>query len=226
MRKMLTKNRKGQVFLLLSIVILIYLVLLSTTVYKITQTPYINPAPNQQQIIYYVENSISSIEDLAEMAISRFSNGMDFTSAQTLVENGLEDIESFLDNHNLPSTISYDNTTFSLTNSSTLVNPVFIQCQLDVTIHIESPDFYYDGSFTFDVEYYMEISEIIGTENYISIYKVNNGYKSMINDATLSIEPITSITNMLDGRYEVDLQSGQIISATLPGNILLWLEVV
>ncbi|MCK4972569.1 MAG: hypothetical protein KAS52_04555, partial [Candidatus Heimdallarchaeota archaeon] len=67
------KNRKGQVFLLLSIVILIYLVLLSTTVYRITQSPYIFPAPNQEQINFYVENSVSSLEQLVDVAISQYS---------------------------------------------------------------------------------------------------------------------------------------------------------
>ncbi|MHA1816713.1 MAG: hypothetical protein ACTSX1_11950, partial [Candidatus Heimdallarchaeaceae archaeon] len=66
------RNRRGQVFLLLAITILIYLVILSTTVYRITQSPYISPAPNQEQITFYVENSVSSLEQLVDIAISRY----------------------------------------------------------------------------------------------------------------------------------------------------------
>ncbi|MBY9002177.1 MAG: hypothetical protein KGD64_14755 [Candidatus Heimdallarchaeota archaeon] len=221
----LIKNKKGQVFLLLSITILIYLVLLSTTVYKITQSPYISPAPNQDQITFYVENSISSLHDLTDVAISRYSNGDTFSSILSIIDNGIVEIESFLDGHNLPTIVSFDNTTFSVSNSSTTVNPVYITCSFEVSIHIDSPDFYFDAIFIFETAYYLETSDTVGTENYIYVYKIDNGYRTVINDATITIEPSTLVSNLLDGRYEVDLQIGQTISAVLPGNILLWLDV-
>ena len=61
----LIKNRKGQVFLLLAIVIMIYLILLSTTVFRITQSPFVELAPNQNQIMNYIDK----IYNFALMAV-------------------------------------------------------------------------------------------------------------------------------------------------------------
>ncbi len=219
------RKRKGQVFLLLSIVILIYLVLLSTTVYRITQSPYINPTPNQGQINFYVENSVSSLEQLVDVAISQYSRSYTKDSIIVLITEGITVVESFLDSHNLPSTLTFDNSTFSISNSSTSANPTYITCSMEISIHIDSPDYYFDATFVFGATYYLEISETIGTENYIYIYKLSNGYRTIINDATITIEPTTSVSNLLDGRYEADLQVGQVLSAVLSNNILLWLEV-
>lgn len=219
------RKRKGQVFLLLAITILIYLVLLSTTVYRITQSPYIAPAPNQEQINFYVENSVSSLEQLVDVAISQYSRSYSISSIISFLTEGIAVVESFLDGHNLPSTLTFDNSTFSILNSSTSANPTYVSCSFEVSIHIDSPDFYYDAIFVFDTTYYLEISETTGTENYLYVYKISNGYRTIINDATISIEPTTPVSNLLDGRYEADLQVGQIISAIIPNNILLWLEV-
>lgn len=219
------RKRKGQVFLLLAITILIYLVLLSTTVYRITQSPYISPAPNQEQINFYVENSISSLEQLVDVAISQYSRSYTVDSIISLITEGVEMVEYFLDDHNLPATLTFDNSTFSISNSSTSANPSYITCSLEISIRIDSPDLYYDATFVFDTTYYLEISETTGTENYIYVYKISNGYRTVINDATVTIVPTTPVSNLLDGRYLVDLQVGQIISALIPNNILLWLEV-
>ncbi len=219
------RKRKGQVFLLLAITILIYLVLLSTTVYRITQSPYIAPAPNQEQINFYVENSVSSLEQLVDVAISQYSRSYTISNIISFLTEGIAVVESFLDGHNLPSTLTFDNSTFSILNSSTSANPTYVSCYFEVSIHIDSPDFYYDAIFVFDTTYYLEISETTGTENYLYVYKISNGYRTIINDATISIEPTTPVSNLLDGRYEADLQVGQIISAIIPNNILLWLEV-
>jgi len=219
------RKRKGQVFLLLSIVILIYLVLLSTTVYRITQSPYISPSPNQEQINFYVENSVSSLEQLVDVALSQYSRSYSIGSIISFLTEGIAVVESFLDSHNLPSTLTFDNSTFSISNSSTSANPTYITCSMEVSIHIDCPDFYYDATFVFDTTYYLEFSETTGTENYLYVYKISNGYRIIINDATITIEPTTPVSNLLDGRYEADLQVGQIISAIIPNNILLWLEV-
>jgi hypothetical protein len=219
------RKRKGQVFLLLAITILIYLVLLSTTVYRITQSPYISPAPNQEQINFYVENSVSSLEKLVDVAISQYSRSYTVNSIISIITEGIVMVESFLDQHNLPATLTFDNSTFTISNSSTSANPTYITCSMEISIHIDSPDFYYDATFVFDTTYYMEISETTGTENYVYVYKISNGYRTIINDATITIEPTTPLSNLLDGRYEADLQVGQMIFAIIPNNILLWLEV-
>ncbi|MCG3225610.1 MAG: hypothetical protein H7645_01720 [Candidatus Heimdallarchaeota archaeon] len=225
MRQSLFKNRKAQVFLLLAIVILIYLILLSTTVYRITQSPYVNPAPNQKQLSNYIDNSITAIQDLAEASLSHRSTGATRNEIIVFVLEGLNDIEYFLDNHNLPSVLSLDEVDFSISNTSSIINPVSIQTKFNVTLQIDSPDVYYDGTFLIDITYYVEISDTTGSENYIYLYKINNGIKSMINNGILDINPSTPISNMGDGSYSADLQLGQTIMATFPHNIILWMEI-
>jgi hypothetical protein len=225
MKRSILKNRKGQVFLLLAIVILIYLILLSTTVYHITQSPYVVPAPNQKQLSNYIDNSITAIQDLAEASLSYSSSGATRLEVIDFVLEGLEDIESFLDNHNLPAVLSLDEVDFSLYNTSTLINPVFIRTSFNVTLQIDSPDVYYDATFLIDISYYVEISGTSGTENYVYLYKMNNGIKTMINNGVLDINPSTPISNIGDGSYLADLQTGQTIMVTLPHNIVLWMEL-
>ncbi|MCG3221798.1 MAG: hypothetical protein H7641_10500 [Candidatus Heimdallarchaeota archaeon] len=225
MRQSLFKNRKAQVFLLLAIVILIYLILLSSTVYRITQSPYVNPAPNQKQLSNYIDNSITAIQDLAEASLSHSSTGATRNEIIVFVLEGLDDIEYFLDNHNLPSVLSLDEVDFGVSNTSSTINPVSIHISFNVTLQIDSPDVYYDGTFLVDITYYVEISDTTGSENYIYLYKINNGIKSMINNGILDINPSTPISNMGDGSYLADLQLGQTIMATFPHNIILWMEL-
>jgi len=210
---------------MLAIVILIYLILLSTTVYRITQSPYVNPAPNQKQLSNYVDNSIYAIHDLTEAALSQYSQGVARVDIVSLMQDGLIEIENYLDNHNLPANLSLDAGGLSVYNSSTSVNPVFIHIECNVSIHIDSPDFHYDATFLIKTTYYLEISEITGTENHIYLFKDKNGIISIINDAGITITPFTPVSNLGDGRYSADLQLGQEIEAILPHNIYLWLEV-
>ena len=71
----------------------------------------------------------------------------------------------------------------------------------------------------------METSGIIGNLNYVYLYKEANGVKTMVNNGIVAISPSTSVTNLGDGRYSADLASGQLITALLPHNIWLWLEI-
>ena len=225
MKKSVFKNRKGQVFLLLAIVILIYLILLSTTIYHITQSPYVVPAPNQKQLSNYIDNSISAIQGLAEASLSHASSGATRLEVIDFVLEGLNDIETFLDSHNLPAVLSLDEVDFSVRNTSTLINPVSIHTKFNVTLQIDSPDVYYDGTFLIDMSYYVEISGTSGTENYVYLYKMNNGIKTMINNGVLDINPSTPVSNIGDGSYSTDLQIGQTIMVTFPHNIMVWMEL-
>jgi len=225
MKKIMFKNKKGQVFLLLAIVILIYLILISTTVYRITQSPYIDPAPNQNQLLNYLDNSISNLQEMVELSLSKYSLGDSANDIQTFIQTNIVHIENYLDNHNLPATLSLVTGSLAVGNSSSLVNPTYLYCSFNISIHINSPDLYYDGVYTFDTTYYLEISNTAGSSNYIYLYKIQNGIQTMISNGIINVFPNTPISNLGDGRYLLDLVIGQTVSATLPHNIHLWLEV-
>ena len=225
MKLTMLKNKKGQVFLLLAIVILIYLILISTTVYRITQSPYIDPAPNQEQLLNYLDNSISNLQEMVEISLSKYSMGDSSNEIQTFIQTNINHVEAYLDDHNLPATLSYVSNSLSVGNTSTLVNPTYIYCSFNISIHINSPDLYYDGIYFFDTAYYMEISNIAGTSNYIYLYRIQNGIQTMISNGIINVVPSTTVSNLGDGRYLLDLVGGQTVTATLPHNIHLWLEV-
>ncbi len=220
-----TKDRRGQVFLLLATVILIYLILISTTVYQITQSPYVNPAPNQKQLMNYIDNSISSFHELSEIALSQYSQGLSRVEIIPIIQLGIIDIEEYLDEHNLPSTVTLDEDSLGVYNSSTSVNPVYTHFECNISILIDSLDLYYSASFSLYVDYYMEISEISGTANYIYLYKIQNNIKSLINDGELIINPSTQVSNLGDGSFQADLQTGQTIAVAFENGILLWMEI-
>jgi len=220
-----TKNKRGQVFLLLAIVILIYLILLSTTVYEITQSPYINPAPNQEQLLNYIDNSISSFTELSEIAMSQYSQGVSENDIIIILQSGVADIEDYLDSHNLPAVVDIDDDNLVIANSSTTINPVYVRFFCNFSILIDSPDIYYDALFSLDIVYYMEISDTTGTDNYIYLYKMHNNIKTLISDGEISIAPSTPVSNLGDGSYHTDLQFGQIITVSIAQSIFLWLEV-
>lgn len=219
------KNKKGQVFLLLAIVILIYLILISTTVYRITQSPYIDPAPNQNQLLNYLDNSVSNLQEIVEISLSKYSMGDSSNDIQSFIQANIGHVEAYLDNHNLPATLSFVTGSLIVGNTSTLVNPTYIYCSFNISIHINSPDLYYEGVYSFDTTYYLEISNTAGTSNYVYLYKIQNGIQTMINDGIINVIPSTTVSNLGDGRYLLDLVGGQTVSATLPHNIHLWLEV-
>ncbi len=225
MKNKLSKNKKGQVFLLLAITILIYLIILSSTVYQITQSPYIDLSPNHKQLLNYVDNSLSSIEELSEMAISQFSNGATRNEILDLLDEGISVIDSYLDNHNLPSNISYDSLNLIIANSSTTINPVLIHFEAEFIVHINSLDIVYDAVIYINTSYYLEYSGVAGNQNYIYLYKLSSGITSLIDNADVTTSPSVSVLNMGDGSYLADLETGYTITAVLPHNVILTLEI-
>ena len=221
----LTKNKRGQVFLLLSITILIFLIIISATIFQITQSPYINPAPNQQQMFDYLDNGLNAIDDLSNVALSQLSLGASRDDVLTIMDEGLVQIEAYLDDHNLQSILTYDDVNLIIANSSTSINPVYIHFEVEVSIHINSLDLFYESVIHLNTTYYMETSGIVGNLNYVYLYKEANGVKTMVSDGIVAISPSTSVTNLGDGRYSADLAAGQMITALLPHNIWLWLEI-
>ena len=225
MKRQLSKNKKGQVFLLLAITILIYLILLSSTVYQITQSPYIEPSPNSDQLLNYIDNGLSAIEDLSEVAMSQFSLGATRNDVLDIIDEGISQIDLYLDNHNLPANISYDSLNLIITNTSTATNPVWIRFEAEFTVHINSLDLVYDAVIYINSSYYLEYSGIIGNQNYIYIYKERSGIIELIDNADVSITPSITVENMGDGSYLVDLDTGYEITAILPHNIVLTLNI-
>ncbi|MCE7741779.1 MAG: hypothetical protein GOP50_04920 [Candidatus Heimdallarchaeota archaeon] len=225
MKRNITKNKKGQVFLLLAITILIYLIILSSTVYQITQSPYIEPVPNSEQLLNYVDNSLNAIEELSDIAMSQYSQGATRNDVLDIIDEGISEIDSYLDNHNLPSNISYDSLNLVIANTSTTVNPVRVRFMAEFTIHINSLDLVYDTVIYINSSYYLEYSGIAGNQNYIYIYKQRNGVLDLIDNAEVTIIPSISVANMGDGSYLADLETGYEITAVLPHNIILTLEI-
>ncbi|MHA1199621.1 MAG: hypothetical protein ACTSQF_09875 [Candidatus Heimdallarchaeaceae archaeon] len=225
MKKNLIKNKKGQVFLLLAITILIYLIILSSTVYQITQSPYIKPVPNHEQLLNYVDNSLGAIDELSDIAMSQYSLGATRDDVLDLIDEGISDIDDYLDNHNLPSNISYDSLNLVIANGSTTVNPVRIRFMAEFTIHINSLDLIFDAVIYINSSYFLEYSGIAGNQNYIYIYKERNGVTELIDNAEVTVTPSISVANMGDGSYLADLDSGYEITAVLPHNIILFLEI-
>ncbi len=220
----LIKNRKGQVFLLLAIVIMIYLILLSTTVFRITQSPFVELAPNQNQIMNYIDNSVSSIYDLAYAGIAQFSQGTSMSEVNDSIISGLATIEAYLDNHNIPSLIRHKNDIVISQNSATS-SDVYIQIYCEISILVDSLEIYFSADYTVNVSFHLERSSIVGTENDLYLYKIQNGLKTMINDATVSIIPFTSASKQGDGSFQLDLELGQEITAIFPHNVILTMEI-
>ena len=225
MNKNLLKNKKGQVFLLLAITILIYLILLSATVYQITQSPYIDPSPNNEQLLHYVDNSLRAIDELSDIAMSQYSLGATRNDVLDIIDAGISEIDNYLDNHNLPSNISYDSLNLIIVNSSTAVNPVRVHFEAEFNVHINSLDLIFDAVIYVNSTYYLEYDTIVGNQNYIYIYKEKNGVIDLIDNAEVTIVPSISVSNMGDGSYLVDLDTGYEITAVLPHNILLTLSI-
>ena len=185
MKRMLRKNKQGQVFLLLSITILIFLIILSATVYQITQSPYIDPAPNQKQLFNYLDNGINAIDDLSNVALSQFSLGANRDDVLTIMDDGLSQIETYFDDHNLPAILTYDDLNLVIVNSTTNVNPVYIHFEVEVSIHINSLDLFYESVIYLNTSIYMEASTTVGNLNYVYLYKEANGIRTYNRRRTL-----------------------------------------
>ena len=159
------------------------------------------------------------------MAISQFSNGATRNEILDLLDEGISVIDSYLDNHNLPSNISYDSLNLIIANSSTTINPVLIHFEAEFIVHINSLDIVYDAVIYINTSYYLEYSGVAGNQNYIYLYKLSSGITSLIDNADVTTSPSVSVLNMGDGSYLADLETGYTITAVLPHNVILTLEI-
>ncbi len=220
--KPITKVRRGQVFLLLALVILLYLLILSTTVYQISQTPYIQPAPNQEQLLNNIDNAISSLYDLGNIALSSYSQGKSIVEIREIITDGIVVIEDYLLRNGLFSLISYDTDSLVVSNSTSTINPVLTTFQCTFNLLIENQNIYFSTIVDVDLRYYLQISGTTGSVNYITIYKLENDIQTFLANCVVTITPSTSVSNQGDGRYQANLEEGQTIQAILPHNIYLW----
>ncbi len=218
-------NKRGQVFILLALVILLYLILLSLTMYDITRIPYIEPSANQQQTEQYIDNTISSLYELNDIAISQYSHGTARSAIISNYENGLNGIKEFLQSHNIIAHFSLDKSSFRIVNSSSSDNPVNISCSALVTFSIENTAMRYKTTILVSTSYFAEISDISGTTNYVYCYMIRHNSETSINNCTITVTPSTNVLNLGDGRYQLDLQSGQVLKILFPHNILLYKQI-
>jgi hypothetical protein len=172
-----------------------------------------------------VDNGISAIEELSDVAMSQYSQGATRNDVLNIIDQGISDIDSYLDNHNLPANISYDSLNLIIANTSTSTNPVRITFAAEFTVHINSLDLVFDAVIYINSSYYLEYSGISGNQNYIYIYKERSGIVELVDNAQVVVTPSISVSNMGDGSYLADLDSGYEITATLPHNIILVLEI-
>lgn len=220
------KRKKGQVFLLMAILILLYLILLSTTIFKVSQSPYIEPSANEEAILRYMDNSVSAVHELVDVALHQYTYvGMTIAECKENFELGLNDIETFLKRQSLIAKVELVENTFSIINSSTSVNPVYLELNADIEVKIENPSIIYESLLSLNITYEMQYSSIASDTNYLYAFKSINGERKSVGTCSIEVTPDTTVINLGDGRYQLDLQTGQNIKIEFPSRIYLWVII-
>ncbi len=217
------KRKKGQVFLLMAILILLYLILLSTTVFKVSQSPYIEPSANEEAIMRYVDNSVSAVHELVDVALHQYTYvGLTVAECKENFEIGLNDIETFLKRQSLIARVDLVENTFLIRNSSTSANPIYLELNADIELKIENPSVIYESLLSLKVIYEMQYSSITDDTNYLYAFKSINSERKSVGTCSVEVTPDTTVINLGDGRYQLDLQAGQNIQIAFQSRIYLW----
>lgn len=208
-------NRRGQIFLLLTILSITFIFAVSTILLEIQRSQYLEPSPDIDETFETWDNTVYSIEQILsiQMAINTQAGAVDGNYSLE-IGTELAKVENYALNRGFIASIDLVNMSYYFApvagnNASASINgTVFIQLESSSGNSINQ-------LVEFDIKYEAFIDT--GT-NILTVSKIVNGQQSFIASATISGPGI--ITNFQNGSWELEDGAGLFDIITLDGVML------
>lgn len=214
-------KRRGQIFLIMTILVITFMVGISTVLLQVQRSNYTDTVPDSENVLIAWENAYSSIEQILEIELSICTTSGALAGVRD-ISLPLGNLENYLTNIGLSAIITVDPTspvTYSNVGATTLVNTAGITGRF--YIHLQSGNVQIDQSMVIDLSYSAQ-SVPDGILTKVIITKTVNSEKMFIIKSTLSAISST-FTDLQNGAYisVVQIPASEAIAIQTPLNIAL-----
>ena len=213
---------RGQVFILLTLLVMIYLVLIGTAALELNRAEYVDPTPDTSAILPYVEQTNTYIEESVRLISARLTQGLETSaSADTAFVQSLNDLRSFLTTKGISLTYTVDTSSFVYTQN---LGAGTVESEINGTVVV---DYMIKGLGTtvqivrtFSLDYQM--LAVNNGDTTVTLLGYVNGVFEAVGYASVTVNAV-ALTSLFNGTYTsaVSFTTGQAISATIDGTILL-----
>ncbi len=213
--------RRGQIFLILTIMVITFLVGITGILLDSQKAAYLNPVPDSEIINQAWDNTYDSIKQILIIQLSKNSNGPSVNQNNIDLSTQLGNLENYLVERGISTTIlttQQINYTIvgDLTSSST------VSIEGGFSVHMQSGDIEINHDFVLHISY-----TATSSASDVIVYRTINNEKYFINNAELtsSTNPGATYTNYMNGRYGHTLNLGDDLIITAPQNIDIQLVI-
>lgn len=176
-------NRKGQIFLLLTLLVITFISGISTTLIDLQQAQYNDPSPQTTPFLQVWESSLEVVETILINAMAERSAGNILTDGEhdTYIQEAFTNYSSYLLSRGYSpalSAVAINATNYLETNTGALIEFEYVNFQ--ISLSLSTPDLSLNQEVAFNILYHAEAAS--GT---ITLYKIIQGERSPISDITV-----------------------------------------
>ena len=201
-------KRKGQVFLILTILVISFIIGISTVLLQIKQSDFIDPAPDANTSFRAWEITVESLHQITDVFLSQYSKN--FLAPIQGFNNPFQNLRDYLTNRGVANTI-YNTTNLNLSNdNTTITNGEIITASISFNVYLATASTTINQTVSIIISYTIDAS----TVGVISVYKTVDGTISYLADCQFSI----IVVDLGNGSYTHGT-TGIAINALTPSNV-------
>lgn len=211
--------RRAQIFLILTILVVTFLVGITSVLIDVQRANYVNPAADNSEVLYAWNNAISSTKQILNIEISQQSKiataDVGPTDISPNIQTPINDLVNYLNERGLTAIIIIGSANFLISGYNTQSELIQIDATFSFTIG--------SGSTNIIQTVHMVIQyHAIVTSSRLTIFNRINNETNYLPGCTITGGTVIDLNN---GSYQHSLASGTALQILTPSNVTLQVTV-
>ena len=215
-------RRKGQIFLIITVLAITFLIGISTLLLDSQRAIYIDSAPDTYTSLQAWDLTYDGLVQILEIQLTIDSNLLPLTNLNINLTSQISKLENYLLSRGLSITIS-PTSNIDFTKTGDLTRNSSVQIIGSFYIHLASSNFEVDEDITLQLSY-RAVSDLTSTV----VTRTLNTNSEYIGDATLSstTTPAAAFSNIQNGRYDHTLILNDDILIVTNEGVLIRIQLI
>lgn len=211
--------RRAQIFLILTILVVTFLVGITSVLIDVQRANYVNPAADNSEVLYAWNNAISSTQQILKIEISQQSKvasaDVGPTDVTSNIQTPINDLVNYLNERGLTAIIIIRSANFLISGFNTQSELIQIDASFNFTIM--------SGSTSIIQTVHMIVQyHAIVTASTLTIFNKINNETTYLPGCTITGGTVIDLNN---GSYQHSLVSGTSLQIITPSNVTLEVTV-
>ena len=213
-------NRRGQIFLIMTILVITFLIGISSVLLEVSRSDYVQPVSDSDVVLQAWDNTYESINQILLVRLSINSQGPTGNQLNIDLRSELGKLETYLNKRGLSAIIQSQNIDYTIIGDQTTDTTVTITGSF--TVHLASSGVEIDQTFDLSISY----NAVISGSNIIVSSTLNSDINFISGSSITSTNIAFTYLDNLNGNYPAtNLAGGDTIIILTPNQIDLQLVV-